>query len=97
MIIELIKNNTYNTFIHFNKRFITISGKVETKNPKEKNGWTPLHDAALNGYQDVCRFILENVADKNPEDDCGNTPLHEAAANGHLDVFRYIIIYSLFD
>ena len=74
---------------------IFILGNVDNKNPKEKSGWTPLHDAALNGYQDVCRFIVQNVADKNPKDDCGNTPLHEAASVGHLNAFRYGI-YSIF-
>ena len=68
---------------------IFILGNVDIKNPKEKSGWTPLHDAALNGYQDVCRFIVQNVADKNPKDDTGNTPLHEAASVGHLNAFRY--------
>ena len=51
-----------------------IIENVEDKNPRDKFGWTPLHQAAVLGHLSVCKLILENVKDKNPADDEGQTP-----------------------
>ena len=57
---------------------------MDDKNPKDGNGWTPLHSAAKGGHLEVCKFILENVEDKNLKKDDGGTPLHSVAQDGAL-------------
>ena len=41
---------------------------AEEKNPKRyRNGTTPLHVAAYNGYLDICCLIMDQAEDKNPK------------------------------
>ena len=40
---------------------------------------------------DICRIIIERIANKNPADNRGFTPLHNAAKWGYLDIMRLII------
>ena len=75
-----------------------IMSNVRDVNPKDQNGDTPLHYAALgnkpnmNGNKlEVVRYIMENLEDNSPKNHTGKTPLHVAAANGQLDIFKYII------
>ena len=58
-----------------------IMENIEDKNPKDNNGWTPLHYAASNGHLAICQLIMENIEDKNPKENNGWTPLHSAAWN----------------
>ena len=51
---------------------------VEDKNPKDNFGFTPLHEAAMNGRLSLCQLIVVNVDDKNPIHNYGGTPLHLA-------------------
>ena len=67
-----------------------LQAQVE-KNPKNDEGFTPLHIAAHHGYSEVCRILLENNAEKNPKGDDGITPLHIAALFGHLDICKALI------
>ena len=50
-----------------------------------------MHKAARHGHIDVCRLIMDKVADKNPADLSGSTPLHVAASCGRTDVCRIIL------
>ena len=43
-------------------------------NPKDSEGWTPLHSAAQKGHMEIYNFLLERTEDKNPIDDHGITP-----------------------
>jgi ankyrin repeat protein len=52
---------------------------------------TPLHLAALNGREDVVRFLLSKNALINAEDAEENTPLHSAARGGHLGVVNLLL------
>ena len=45
---------------------------------------TPLHVAALNGREDIVRFLLSKGAFINAEDSEENTALHAAARRGHM-------------
>jgi hypothetical protein len=47
---------------------------------KDKEGMTPLHDAAASGYKDVAELLLANKADVDAKAGNGLTPLHVAAA-----------------
>ena len=60
------------------------------KNPKNDNGWTPLHSAASSGHFEICHLILESVKDKNPMNDFGITPLDMADYNDHREICKLI-------
>ena len=71
---------------------IALKNRVKEANPKCNSGGTPLHEAASEGHEDMCRLIMEaGISDRNPGDKEGNTPLHKAAYNGHLGVCRFIV------
>lgn len=55
-------------------------------NAKDEYGRTPLHIAAIKGYQDVAQFLIEKGANVNARDNYGWTPLHAAVFWGHLDI-----------
>jgi ankyrin repeat protein len=52
---------------------------------------TPLHLAALNGREEVVRFLVSKNALINVEDAEENTPLHAAARGGHLGVVTILL------
>ena len=64
--------------------------QVQDKNPKDFDGWTPLHLAALSGHSSVCEAIMKNIFNKNPSNNEGYTPLHSAATSGHIETFNAI-------
>ena len=71
---------------------IALKNRVKEANPKCNSRGTPLHEAASEGHEDMCRLIMEaGISDRNPGDKEGNTPLHKAAYNGHLGVCRFIV------
>ena len=43
-------------------------------NPKDSEGWTPLHSAAQKGHMKIYNFLIERTEDKNPIDNHGITP-----------------------
>ena len=50
-------------------------------NPKDNEGWTPLHGAAETGHTEIFKMIFDKTKNKNPKDQFGWTPLQEANAN----------------
>ena len=54
-------------------------------------GKTPLHVAALKGYTDIVKYLVENGTDINISDNEGKTPLRNAAFHGHIDIVRYLV------
>ena len=42
---------------------MTCRELIEHANTKDYREWTPLHEAAYNGYLDICKLLLENGAD----------------------------------
>ena len=66
---------------------------VTNKNPKAKNGSTPLHLSAQEGHLSICELILINTEEKSPLDEFGWSPLHWAAQNGHFDVFQFVCAF----
>ena len=44
-------------------------------NARDKNGWTPLHWAALGGYTKIVGILIDNGAQINATDELGDTPL----------------------
>ena len=49
-------------------------------------GWTPLHEAANHGREDVCRFLIAAGADLNAKGLHDVTALMDAVQNGHINV-----------
>ena len=78
-----------------------ILDKVDTKNPADDEGWTPLHLAALGDYRshlDLCQIILKKIDYSHYNDKTFVklrpvkwTPLHWAIQRGHVDVCRLIL------
>jgi ankyrin repeat protein len=68
---------------------LLLANKAEV-NAKDKDGWTPLHFAALVGHKDVAELLLANRADVNAKTVDGETPLHWAAAVGDKDVVELL-------
>ena len=44
-------------------------------NAKGKNGWTPLHRAAIYGRKEIAELLIAAGADVNAKDRYGETPL----------------------
>ena len=49
------------------------------KNPTTMEGWTPLHQAALNGSLEICELIIDYGVDKHPNF-TDSTPLQLATS-----------------
>ena len=60
------------------------AGKVAAQ--RNKDGWTPLHQAAFAGALECVGVLLGAGADVAARCADGDTPLHYASAQGHVDV-----------
>ena len=45
----------------------------------------------MQGNLDICKLIIENVANKNTGNQFGTTPLHEASRNGRFEICKLIL------
>lgn len=54
-------------------------------------GWTPLHEASSEGFNDVIIELLKAGANVNCENVDGMLPLHGAAVGNHLKVMTLVI------
>ena len=70
------------------KRLIEAGADVEVVNPQ---GHTPLHQAAWQGHDTVCKTLIRAGANPNAVNSDGNTPLHQAVCNGHDTVCRTLV------
>ena len=57
-------------------------------NSKDKDGWTPLHEAASEGHKPIVEFLITEGADVNEKNDDGETPLDAAAKPEIADLLR---------
>ena len=64
---------------------------VMDKNPKNNEGFTPLHCAASRGHFQICGMFIDQIEDKNPKNNLGHTPLHYAAYGGYLEICKLIL------
>ena len=64
---------------------------LQIPNPRGEMGYTPMHEAAINGRLDICRLIMDQVAEKNPANMLRETPLHIAAMYGRLELCQTIM------
>ena len=68
-----------------------ILDKSKDKNPKDNNGITPLHLAALYGRTNFFKAILDQAEDKNPKDLVGKTPFQVAVNHGQKEICQMIM------
>ncbi|KAL9010649.1 MAG: hypothetical protein Q9173_004438 [Seirophora scorigena] len=54
-------------------------------------GWTPLHNAAEKGYEDVAALLLQWNASPNATTSSGMTALHWCARNGHISIVKLLL------
>ena len=79
------------------KELIEETGKVafvQRLKVHRKELWyvyTPLHEAAANGYKDLLSYLLELGCDVNCRSLGGDTPLHLAVSNGHVECIRALL------
>ena len=64
---------------------------VQPENPRNNDGFTPLHYAADEGCLDIYKVIAERLDDKYPLADDGHLPIHYAALFGHYEICKFII------
>jgi len=50
-----------------------------------------MHQAAWNGYLDMCRLLLDWGAKVNPLDEWKDTRLHRVTWTGHLSVVKLLV------
>lgn len=60
-------------------------------NEQNKQGWTPLHFAAVRGQTECARVLIENGADMNPLTGTEKTPLHFAAERNFLELAKLLV------
>ncbi|KAI2638093.1 hypothetical protein GGS21DRAFT_455281 [Xylaria nigripes] len=58
---------------------------------KDKDGCTPLMQAAYNGHEQVVKLLLEKGADIESKDNICWTPLMQATYNGHEQVVKLLL------
>ncbi len=70
------------------RRILTLGISVAIQ---DANGGTPLHNAARNGYLEVCKLLIAEGANVDIQDGSGWTALHNAAERGYLEVCRVLV------
>mmetsp|Transcript_7922 Transcript_7922/g.13713 ORF Transcript_7922/g.13713 Transcript_7922/m.13713 type:complete len:181 (+) Transcript_7922:151-693(+) len=58
---------------------------------RNKDGWTPLHQAAFSGHVDIIAALLKAGAKINAKCNDGDTPLHYASAQGNLKCIKPLV------
>ena len=69
------------------------TGIIPEKNPEDNNGRTPMHEAALNGHDEIIKLLMncQSIENKNPADKDGRTPMHQAALEGQAKVIKLFL------
>lgn len=66
-------------------------------NAQTKFKVTPLHKAAMKGYKNILKALLNDGANINAQDELGNTPLHYAIAHGNSPIIETLLAKSQID
>lgn len=73
---------------------IKLAERPEDLNLADNAGNTPLQIAALEGFVDIVKFLLDNKCDVDTRNIDRETPLIDAVENGHLEVVRLLLQYG---
>ncbi|OCT53169.1 Ankyrin repeat protein [Cladophialophora carrionii] len=68
--------------------------RPEDLNLPDNAGNTPLQIAALQGYVDIVRFLLENGCEVDTRNIDRDTALIDAVENGHVEVVKLLLIHG---
>ena len=68
------------------RALLAAEGAGKLLQQRNKDGWTPLHQAAFAGAAECVGVLLAAGADVAARCADGDTPAHYAAAQGHVDV-----------
>lgn len=90
--------NDFTTPLHVTaaKGYYEISEYLLTKNRKQiysldKNNWSPLHNASMNGHHKIVHILLSNGAKIDQSNNEGYIPLLESCNTGHLKVTEILL------
>ena len=67
-----------------------ISKDLEDKNPRDRYGETPLHNAVRYGRYEICQFITKNTENLESLDILGNTPLQLAEQRRYKEISKLL-------
>ena len=67
-----------------------ISKELEDKNPRDRYGETPLHNAVRYGRYEICQFITKNTENLESLDILGNTPLQLAEQRRYKEISKLL-------
>lgn len=70
---------------------IILSDKGQI-NKQNKSGFSPLHIAADNGYDNIVKLLLDNDANPNIKDINGKDPLQLAVNSGHTNIVKMLLL-----
>lgn len=71
-----------------------LAERPEDLNEADNAGNTPLQIAALSGFTDIVKFLLENGCDVDTLNIDRDTPLIDAIENGHVEVVKLLLDYG---
>ena len=69
-----------------------ISKELDDKNPRDRYGETPLHNAVRYGRYEICQFITKNTENLESLDILGNTPLQLAEQRRYKEISKLLKI-----
>ena len=67
-----------------------ISKELDDKNPRDRYGETPLHNAVRYGRYEICQFITKNTENLESLDILGNTPLKLAEQRSYKEISKLL-------
>ncbi|KAH8283571.1 hypothetical protein KR018_006808 [Drosophila ironensis] len=67
---------------------------ADTVNARDNDGYTPLHRAAYNNFQDLVKLLLQYHADPNARTNLGWTPLHSACKWNNADCAHLLLQFG---
>jgi hypothetical protein len=73
------------------RQTMATEGTTKVVAQRNKDGWTPLHQAAFAGSVEVVQLLIDSGADVVSKCSDGDTPAHYASAQGHLEVVKRLV------